>query len=768
MARKDILKFPNGHRIGPYLLVNSDTGRANSHIRPIGSGGSAFVYKAVQSLAVGAEIYRAVKIFKLRDDIAKKRRESNQTDGIHGFLGEIITVSTINHQNIVKIIDAGRDQDDRPFFVMEYVDGPTLEQLTERNSERCHMWAEAAKKNPFLVLDICQQVCAALAYLHDQDRYHFDIAPKNIFVRGSPDKPHILIGDLGVSRTLVNAPDIMEIAGTRDFTPPELQTYRESGFVPLNVLAGAAAYWDLFALCKVAQKLMDAWAVRDTKELRPLNILCDRIVAANLGLRADRLAIELDRLRPDHVRTVGVEELSNDAVGTYRYVTLPIRQVPLSHRMVRIFEHHTLTRLQQVPQLMLYRSAHPGGVHTVYEHLLGSYGLMVRAITKLLGRPEFRASFSEKELEEALLAIALSRVGSFPLERIIWSKRPMTPDEKIEDLRESLDWNSGDHRTLNAVLSNDFGSADISSVLDIICRPKDELKFPYQKIISSLIRSSIDVRVMDYIVRDSYHTGIPAGDGIDIDHILDSMIWIPNNNVIGISRKGVFSCEHLLCARYWMFARLYWNIPNRSTTAMLRHVIFDLLEEGKQSPEALTIELRGTDEASALAKIAEKTSKTKSVDRGDVSIIELLQMPRPRNYAILLEKFALNWDEKERDVKRGLAAVAKIEALGVGGLHALEREYFERSGFKSQIKRSQIVFDFTEENPLKLGEDILVKVGKSDYQSLENSSHIVRALPNAFNESAVRFRAFVHPEIRGELKLNIARELNEFLNEKFW
>jgi HD superfamily phosphohydrolase/tRNA A-37 threonylcarbamoyl transferase component Bud32 len=760
VKKRDDLIFPFEYKIGPYVLTNPDDSSGEKPVRPIGSGGSAFVYQAMQSFVGGAQTKRALKLFNLRPDILKKRLSAGQTEGEHGFLDEISTIASINHQNIVKIIDAGKDDNGQPFFVMEYVDGPSLK--TALNDDG---WIKQAKSDPFLVLRIAQQICGALAYLHGRNRYHFDIAPKNIFVGSVKGSPHILVGDLGVSRTLEQAPDQIFIAGTKEFAPPEIQAHLATGYIARSELERYAAHWDLFALAKTVIQMMQSWEVDGHQDLRALTILCKRVLEFDTDLTANGLSVALERLLPDHVLTVGIEEISNDAAGAQQYIALPIRQVPLSRRMRKVFQHPTMTHLQQVPQLMLYRSSAPGGVHTVYEHLLGSYGLMLRTITKLVGQPQFRASFFGKELEEALLASALSRLGSFPLERLVMSIREITLDEKRKNILKILNRTNEDEnkRSLFDLIRERFILADLDVVVGILISDPNFDK-PYQKIIKSLLKSSIDVRVMDYLLRDSHHTGIPAGDGIDIDHIVDAMRWIPNSDVVGIHRSAVFSVEHLLCARYWMFARLYWNSPNRSITAMLRHIVFDILSEHDTNPFDTANDLRLMDESGALEYLNKKATGTVGYDQGDRSIISLLKQARPKSYNQILERFVLNWGEDTGEAKQAMNRIAENSDKQI---HSLQLEFYNTCSYRNQFSRSQLVFDFPREDPLKLGDDIIVEIGTHEHRPLNTISSIARILPQTFNESAVRFRAFAHPILERELTMKIAAELAAFLDFRF-
>ncbi len=772
---RNLPPFKNGTRIGNYeLICKSGTKNNNRRVQPLGSGATSVVYLAKQNLAGEQTILRAVKLFFPSRDLRRKQRAGGLSYGEHNFLAEIGAVASLTHQNIVKIIDSGYMpvSDDKkvvqaPYFVMEHIEGPTLEQLLEPGATEAAPWVSRARQMPHLIIYLAQQMCRALVYLHSRQRFHFDLAPKNIFVREVNGRPHLIIGDLGVSRTVPplseiapDSPDTIFIAGTRAYTPEVLQDRRGTN-VPIRFLSQHAAYWDLFALGKITLELMEGWQVDQKEELEALRIVCRKILEGQYGT-AEHVSSEFDRLLPIHVLTAGVEELSTDAFGGRTYVSLPSQSVPISERVEAVINHAALTRLQSVPQLLLYRTITPGGVHTVYEHVLGSYGLMLKCLTKLLSQPKFRANFSTKELEEALVAVLLTRIASFPLDRVLFSFDRYGSGEKKRKYESILDRMYGKEKPLRSVVSELFRECDLDSVLSILC-DKPEARTPYQNLIGSLLASSLDVRVMDYLARDSHHTGVPAGSGIDVSNIIENMYWPESSNGIAIRRPGVFAAEHLLCARYWMFVRLYWNIPNRAVTAMLRHVVSNILDNTHISREFLSRALSEVDEMGALNVLAQHWRLTGGHSGRGTAILELLQQSRPRTYKLLLERFVKNWGP---DIEQNRRAVRKVEGLESRGLEDLRKDFLSVSSVAARLHESELLFDVPREFPRKLGEDILVKVEDRE-TPLAIASDIARILPDAFFDNGVRVRVFHHPDVAEDVVAKLRMEVSDFLDRRF-
>lgn len=761
-----MLQLQVGAKIGPYRLVQNPSASGTGSIAvPLGKGGTAHVYLVEQTIAPKLAIKRALKLFLPSDKVERRRKEAGHTPGRQNFLQEIASTSLYTHQNLVKIIDAGTYRNNRPYFVMEYVDGPTLQEVLTSSNEYHDKWKKLAHNDPFLILRMAQQISWPVGYLHTNRFFHFDIAPKNIFLREVNERPHLLLGDLGVGRHVPYPTEVanrdldilVPIAGTKKYTPSMLLPYLEQAWIPLKTLAIYAEFWDVFAIAKVVEAMISGWGLNDSPDLEATQILCKRLSQYEENVSSALASTALERLLPTHVLTAGVEELSTDAFGKRRYVNLPLYPAPISRRVEAIINHPMFTRLQLVPQLFLVRSVLPGGVHTLYEHVLGSFGLALRALTKLLSIPKFRATFSKKELEEAIVSVLIYRIASFPFDRIFLS---VCDDAGANVTKPELLELFLDRRingaTLSDVICDNFPSIDMTIIRKIVCDPIDTLE-PYQKLIRSLLQSSIDVRVMDYLVRDSYHSGIPAGMGIDVNNIIENLAWTESNQSIGITRLGVFSLEHMLCARYWMFSRVYWNQQSRATISMLRHLIY-WIQKGNVSRRSFIRSMMDVDEPGALRKLSELWDISAPYEYTDESILRLLQQPRPRPYRTVAELFGKNWT---------IDQMKQTETLNAGQLENLRDEYLSNSEFKTLLLPASILFDVPRETPLKLGEDVFVLVDGRDEEPLVAASGIAEVLPSTFLQSAVRLRVFCHPDTDPKLQEKIGLEVREFLNNKF-
>lgn len=122
-----------------------------------GKGGMGQVYRAIQK-SLGREV--AIKTLDL--GLAKHQAS------IMRFTKEAAAMARLRHPNIVQVIDRGSSRQ-RHYFVMEFVDGPSLRELLREGAFA-----------PPEALQIMLQLARTMAYAHKQGVIHRDLKPENI------------------------------------------------------------------------------------------------------------------------------------------------------------------------------------------------------------------------------------------------------------------------------------------------------------------------------------------------------------------------------------------------------------------------------------------------------------------------------------------------------------------------------------------------------------------------------------------------------------
>ena len=142
----------------------------------LGHGGMATVYRA-RDLKLDREV--AIKLLAdnfAGDDEVRKR-----------FSREARLAARLDHPNVVQVFDVG-EEDDRPYIVMEHVDGGTL--ADRLNGDAVDGRAEA--------LRLLGQLCDGLGHAHAKKLVHRDIKPQNLLLRESDGC--LKITDFGIAR----------------------------------------------------------------------------------------------------------------------------------------------------------------------------------------------------------------------------------------------------------------------------------------------------------------------------------------------------------------------------------------------------------------------------------------------------------------------------------------------------------------------------------------------------------------------------------------
>lgn len=151
-------------------------------LHPVGGGGQAVVYKAVQE-STGRKV--AVKVIPGGPFVSSRSRAR--------FDREVEILAALDHPNIVGIVDRGRTADGSFFLVMGYVDGPCLDE------HALYDLSQAGDVTP--LLGLFAKLAAAIGAAHERGIVHRDLKPSNVRV-DLRCEPHVL--DFGLARWMGN------------------------------------------------------------------------------------------------------------------------------------------------------------------------------------------------------------------------------------------------------------------------------------------------------------------------------------------------------------------------------------------------------------------------------------------------------------------------------------------------------------------------------------------------------------------------------------
>ncbi|MBX9695073.1 MAG: protein kinase [Cyanobacteria bacterium] len=147
-------------------------------------------YKPTRFLGQGL----AGRVYLCRDrflgtQVAIKVLQSITSTSLVSFQREAKVLSSLNHANIVRILDFGVTNESKPYMVMSYIEGQTVAQLIA--DRRTIDFAES--------LLIIREVCSALSYAHGKGVFHRDIKSDNVLVSSHSGNLQAFIADFGLA-----------------------------------------------------------------------------------------------------------------------------------------------------------------------------------------------------------------------------------------------------------------------------------------------------------------------------------------------------------------------------------------------------------------------------------------------------------------------------------------------------------------------------------------------------------------------------------------
>src|SRR4051812_9112083 len=130
-------------------------------------------------------------------------------DSRRHFVQEARAMALVNHPNVLAIHSFG-EHGSIPYFVMELVDGQTVESWLGRSDGRAELDEALA-----ILYDVCRGVSA----IHAAGTVHCDLKPSNVLL---DDQLRVRVADLGLATPYVEGDVTKVIAGTPEYMAPEL------------------------------------------------------------------------------------------------------------------------------------------------------------------------------------------------------------------------------------------------------------------------------------------------------------------------------------------------------------------------------------------------------------------------------------------------------------------------------------------------------------------------------------------------------------------
>ena len=251
--------------------------------------------------------------------------------------------------------------------------------------------------------------------------------------------------------------------------------------------------------------------------------------------------------------------------------------------VMHVIDNLVLQRLRKIKQLGFADLSFPGATHTRFLHSIGVMDVARRAfdtVSQYLDLPDDVKKHFSLVVQMAGL---FHDLGHPPLSHTAESALPLLKDLNLpQEFNHEKPQATHEDMTVKLLLDSDLTTdivktgvqpMEIAAVIMGIKPP--DVNFTYNKIdylplLHQLISSEVDADRMDYLLRDSYFTGVSYG-RIDIDWLISNLRPIISNNkaFLALHSKAIFTFEDFLLSRYHMFLMVYFHHKSVSMHRML-------------------------------------------------------------------------------------------------------------------------------------------------------------------------------------------------------
>ena len=749
----------------------------------LGTGGSSVVYRVFQVLDATRAIYipRAMKLFVMREDLHSE--DTSFLPAEENFLEEIKNVSQLAHENLIQVTDAGAQDltlsngkiKRIPVMITHLITGCTLRDVIEKSPNGLST-RQRLVDQPDLAIEVLIQMARGLGYLHSKKFLHCDIAPKNVFLEEG-QQLRVIVGDVGMSRYMgANAKEKVFVAGTKSYAPSGvLGLFGQN--VSIKSLKEWFPSWDIYGFAKTGVALLTS--ILEDVDKPWLRAAKSKLVAAESDFKRfetiDELAEQIEYCRPIHRERGGVPELEPSVIATRKRM-MPIEALSLTKRIDELVRHPALTRLQGVPQLTIVGSSAPGGSHTRYEHSLGVMENVRRMLSMLLDEPTFLEVLQKASIETGLITALLYNATRFPLSNIVHELNKRIPPGEPKKMFHSFgraelfndilgdQFKSHAGLTLEDQIRRDFTSVDINVLRRILtANAPSDLASPVEVILYTLLNSSLDARVIDFVRRDSLHLGISSGDFFSLDDLLPHLRITPNQSTdpslkarISLKSTGVSVAEQIILMRYWLFSRVYWNQPTRAYNAAVRRVLLDIRGIESFESELRRIALH-TDERSMAAFLGKFARE--HLPGSTAALLRLIAGHEKVLYKLIFERSLRNCDTDHLRQDRSQMERLVSPMLSYEALRSFEidiSDWLEKAlNLPADTGPPLVLIDIPfEPGSNKLGTDIFVMVPRrsqsetDDLRTLDQISPVIDGVNRNFVNDLQRLRIFIRPDLK--------------------
>jgi len=242
---------------------------------------------------------------------------------------------------------------------------------------------------------------------------------------------------------------------------------------------------------------------------------------------------------------------------------------------VELIDAPEFQRLRRIRQLGAAMLVFQGAEHSRLTHSIGVAHLAKRLFDHITSDPNFPKETDIEEIRRAVIAGALLHdIGHGPFSHLF---------ERVFAARSHEEWGlqiiSDPETTVSGVLKKHGLTDAVTRIFEKKFKPRFAL---------DIISSQLDADRLDYLLRDSYMTGVTYG-RYDLDWLIEviELAQIPTNGRdfgLTINRRKFHGAEQFVIGRYLMYQQVYFHKTIRSAERLVKLIferLVDLFRAGK-------------------------------------------------------------------------------------------------------------------------------------------------------------------------------------------
>ncbi|UCD95806.1 MAG: HD domain-containing protein [Candidatus Bathyarchaeota archaeon] len=237
--------------------------------------------------------------------------------------------------------------------------------------------------------------------------------------------------------------------------------------------------------------------------------------------------------------------------------------VYLSEFEKNLIDSFPMQRLHRLRQLAGAEFVYPGANHTRFEHSIGTMHLAHR----LTENSNLAQHLDVSEMQMIHYAALLHDVGHGPFSHVFEHLLEKFLNQTHEDMTA---WIIEKSEVSDRINSAGFNPKTIAKLAI------GQLALEGKRFMDQTIQSAVDVDKLDFLVRDTYHTGAEYGN-VDVFRLIHMLDVLDEN--LAIDTGALSALESFILARVESFRSIYFHRVSRAVQIMLASAMEEAKDE---------------------------------------------------------------------------------------------------------------------------------------------------------------------------------------------